>query len=54
MWYKAEYETSEMELITADNDSEALEKAWEQEEEFGCLFNLSLLDDNDNIIKTII
>lgn len=53
MWYKAEYEDDRFEMILADNDQEAFEKAYENEEEFGTLFNVFLLDENDNEIATI-
>lgn len=53
MWYRAEYEDERFEMILADNDNEAFEKAQEMEEEFGTLFNLFLLDDNDEVTKTV-
>ena len=53
MWYRAEFEDDNFEMILADNDNEAFEKAQEMEGEFGTLFNLFLLDDNDNEISTI-
>lgn len=53
MWYKAEYELDEFQLILAENDNQALEIAYDNESEFGTLFNLFLLDENDNEIKTI-
>ena len=53
MWYKAEYEDDRFEMILADNDDEAFEKADEMQEEFGTLFNVFLLDDNNNEVKTV-
>lgn len=53
MWYKAEYESDDFQLILAENDNQALETAIDNESEFGTLFNLFLLDENDNEIKTI-
>lgn len=53
MWYRAEYEDERFEMILADNDNEAFEKAQEMEEEFGTLFNVFLLDDNDEVTKTV-
>ena len=53
MWYRADFEDDNFEMILADNDNEAFEKAQEMEEEFGTLFNVFLLDDNDEVIKTV-
>lgn len=53
MWYRAEFEDDNFEMILADDDNEAFEKAQEMEEEFGTLFNVFLLDENDNEIATI-
>ena len=53
MWYRAEFEDDNFEMILADDDKEAFEKALEMEEEFGTLFNVFLLDENDNEIATI-
>lgn len=53
MWYKAEYELDDFQLILADNDNLALEIALDNENEFGTLFNLFLIDENYNEIKTI-
>lgn len=53
MWYRAEFEDDNFEMILADSDNEAFEKAQEMEEEFGTLFNVFLLDDNDEVIKTV-
>lgn len=53
MWYKAEFEDDNFEMILADNDDEAFEEAQEMEEEYGTLFNLFLVDDECNEIKTV-
>lgn len=53
MWYKAEYENDNFEMILADSDKDALKEAFENEEEHGTLFNVYLLNDNDKEIKTI-
>lgn len=53
MWYRAEYEDENIEMILADDDNQALEIALDNETEFGTLFNLFLLDENDNEIATI-
>ena len=53
MWYKAEYEDDRFEMILANSDEEALEKAYDNEEEFGTLFNVFALDDDDNEIRTV-
>lgn len=53
MWYRADLEDDNFEMILADSDSEAVEKAYELEEEHGTVFNLYLLDDNDNKIRNI-
>lgn len=53
MWYRAEYEDERFEMILADNDEEALEEAFEMEEEFGTLFNVFAVDDDYNEIRTV-
>ena len=53
MWYKAEYEYDDFQMILADNDIDALKNALEREEEYGILLNIFLLDDNDKEIKKI-
>lgn len=54
MWYRAELENDNFEMILADNDNEAYEKAIALAEEMGdTLFNLFLLDDNDEIVRTV-
>ena len=53
MWYRAELENDNFEMILADNDSEAIEQAYDLEEERGTVFNLFLLDDNDNEVRTV-
>lgn len=53
MWYKAEYEDDRFEMILADNDNDAIDIALDNEEEFGTLFNVFLLDENDNEVKMI-
>ena len=53
MWYKAEFEDCNFEMILADNDNDAVENAFELEEEHGTLFNVFLLDDNDNEVRTV-
>jgi len=54
--YRAEYEDDNFEFINAKSDSDALNEAWgtELEEQHGSLFNLFLLDKNDEVIKTIL
>lgn len=51
--YKAEFEDDNFELIDAENDTEALNEAWEFEDEHGTLFNLFEIDKNDDIIRTV-
>ena len=53
MWYRAEYEDDNFEMILADNDNEAFEQAKEMEEERGTLFNVFLLDDDNNEVRTV-
>lgn len=53
MWYRAEFEDDNFEMILADNDREATEQAYDLEEEHGIVFNLFLLDDNDNEVRTV-
>lgn len=53
MTYKAEYENEVFEIILADNDNEAIEQARDLENEHGTLFNVFLLDDHYNVIRTV-
>ena len=53
MWYRAEFEDDNFEMILADSDNEAFEKAKEMEEEKGTLFNVFLLDDDYNELRTV-
>lgn len=53
MWYKAEFEDDRFEMILADNDQEALDQAWELEEECGTLFDVFALDENYNETRTV-
>ena len=52
--YEAEFGDDEMEIILEYNDDEALREGWKLEKEHGTLFNLYLLDDDYNRVKTII
>ena len=51
--YKAEFAENEMEIFTTTSDAKAYNEALEMEKEFGTLWNLILLDDDYNEIKTI-
>ncbi len=51
--YRADYADGEMEVFHDDNDDVALNRAWEGEKEHGQMFNLALLDDNYDEVKTI-
>ena len=53
MWYRAEFEDENFEMVLADSDNEAFEKAKEMEEEHGTLFNVFLLDDDYNEVRTV-
>lgn len=53
MWYRAEFEDDNFEMILADNDNEAFETAKEMEEEKGTLFNVFLVDDDYNEVRTV-
>ena len=53
MWYRAEFEDENFEMILADSDNEAFETAKEMEEEHGTLFNVFLLDDDYNEVRTV-
>lgn len=53
MIYKAEFEDEEMEIFEVDNHKTAVQEAYSFENEHGCLFNIILLDDNYNEIRTI-
>ena len=43
MWYRADFEDDNFEMILADSDNKAFETAKEMEEENGILFNVFLL-----------
>jgi hypothetical protein len=51
--YRAEYSDENFEIIVADNDSEALNQAWEYENEHGTLFNLVEVDSDYEEIRTV-
>jgi hypothetical protein len=51
--YRAEFEDDEIEIFTADTDSQAINEAFKMEEEHGTLWNLHSLDENYNEIKTV-
>jgi hypothetical protein len=53
MWYRAEFEEDIFEMILADSDEEAIENASNMQEENGLLFNVVLLDDDYNEVKTV-
>lgn len=53
MTYQAEFEDGEMEAFDAENDKDARQQACGFEGEHGTLFNIFLLDDNYNEVKTI-
>ena len=53
MWYRAEFECDNFEMILADSDNEAFETAKEMEGEKGTLFNVFLLDDDYNEVRTV-
>ncbi len=52
--YRADYADEEFEIIGASNDNDALKIAYELEKNHGVLFNLTMLDDEYDDIKTII
>ena len=53
--YRADYANEAVfEIIIADSEQEALDEAIEYESEHGTLFNLDLLDDDYNVVKTIL
>ncbi len=53
MTYQAEFEDNEMVVFDAGNDVDAMEQAWKFESEHGSLFNVFLLDDDFNEIRTV-
>lgn len=53
MWYRAEFEDDNFEMILADSDREALYNAFDMEEECGTLFNVFLLDEDYNEVRTV-
>jgi hypothetical protein len=48
--YKVELENDNFEIITADTDEEAIKEALKMD---GTIFNVTLVDDDYNEIKTI-
>lgn len=55
MWYKAEFENDEFEMILADSDDDALQQAFDMEEERNdTLFNLFLVNDEYENVRTIL
>lgn len=53
--YRADYACEDgMEIILAANDDEALSEAWKLEQQHGPLFNLDLLDDDYNVVRTVL
>lgn len=53
--YKAEYADNEIEVFSfCDTDEEALKEAYDYEEEHGTLFNLFEVNEDYDIIKTIV
>lgn len=52
--YRAEIENDNFEIILADDENDALKQYWQLEDEGHELFNLFELDDDYNIIKTIL
>lgn len=53
MWYRAEFEDDNFEMILTDSDNEAFETAKEMEDEHGILFNVFLVDDDYNEVRTV-
>jgi hypothetical protein len=51
--YKAEYEDDNIEVFDAENDREAIREAEKYEDEHGITFNIYLVDENYDHIKTI-
>ena len=51
--YRAEYENDEFEILLADNDEDAIAEAFTLESEKGILFNVVLIDEDYDEIKTI-
>lgn len=52
--YRAELEDDNFEIILADDDHDAIMQYWELEEQGHDLFNLYELDDNYDVIRTIL
>lgn len=53
MLYEVLYEDDSMEIIHADDDKEALEKAETYVKEYGIIFNVFELDKKLNEIRTV-
>ena len=52
--YQAEFADENFEIFYANSNEEAIEEALKYEEEHGDLFNVFLLDENDEPIETIL
>jgi hypothetical protein len=53
--YRADYENEEvMEVFDAEDDETALREAWSHESEHGTLFNLFEIDDNYDVVRTVL
>lgn len=52
--YLAEYENGYSLIIVAKTDGDALDEAWEEEEEQGTLIALNEINENDEEIRTIL
>jgi hypothetical protein len=51
--YKAEFADEEMEIFTAETNSQAIDEAYKMEKEHGNVWNIYLLDEDYNEIETI-
>lgn len=52
--YKSEYEDNEIEVFFCGTDEEALKEAYEYESVHGTLFNLFEVNEDYDIIRTIV
>jgi hypothetical protein len=51
--YRAEFADNEIEIFTADSDSEAINEAYRMEKEHGTLWTLDLLNEDYDIVKSV-
>jgi len=54
MKYKAEYADENFEMLFAENDREAFEEAQEYEKDHGTIFNIFEIDEDYDVVRTVL